>query len=112
MLLNDPDVRRGGARAGGARDCRKAGAIGGARLRFLFRAGGVADALGRRRLRLLQRSWRSGDWRTIEATPAAAAKADRGRGVQARWNVEAAELAAWTMVASTILNLDETITKE
>jgi hypothetical protein len=27
-------------------------------------------------------------------------------------NIEAAELAAWTMVASTILNLDETITKE
>ena len=27
-------------------------------------------------------------------------------------NVEASELAAWTTVASTILNLDETITKE
>ena len=27
-------------------------------------------------------------------------------------NVEAAELAAWTTVASTIFNLDETITKE
>jgi hypothetical protein len=27
-------------------------------------------------------------------------------------NLEATELAAWTMVASTILNLDETITKE
>ena len=26
--------------------------------------------------------------------------------------IDAAELAAWTMVASTILNLDETITKQ
>ena len=33
-------------------------------------------------------------------------------GASKRANVEATELAAWTMVASTILNLDETITKE
>ena len=33
-------------------------------------------------------------------------------GASKAGNVEAAELAAWTTVASTILNLDETITKE
>ena len=33
-------------------------------------------------------------------------------GASKAGNVEAAELAAWTTVASTIFNLDETITKE
>ena len=43
--------------------------------------------------------------------PAAAAKLI-AVGASKAGNVEAVELAAWTTVASTILNLDETITKE
>ena len=43
--------------------------------------------------------------------PAAAAKLI-AVGASKPGNVEATELAAWTTVASTILNLDETITKE
>jgi hypothetical protein len=43
--------------------------------------------------------------------PAAAAKLI-SIGASKAGNVEAVELAAWTTVASTILNLDETITKE
>ena len=33
-------------------------------------------------------------------------------GASKRANLEATELAAWTVVASTILNLDQTVTKE
>jgi hypothetical protein len=43
--------------------------------------------------------------------PAAAAKLI-SIGASRAGNVEAVELAAWATVASTILNLDETITKE
>src|SRR5260370_76798 len=43
--------------------------------------------------------------------PAQAAKLIAG-GASKPANVEAVELAAWTTGASTILNLDETITKE
>jgi hypothetical protein len=51
------------------------------------------------------------DWSTTRKTPAQAAKLIT-IGASKPANVEAVELAAWTTVASTILNLDETITKE
>ena len=55
----------------------------------------------------------SSNWPRIRAHPDAGAEAARRRRIAARTTSSiAAELAAWTMVASMILNLDETITKE
>ena len=56
-------------------------------------------------------TWRSASSRTTRRTRQPAAKLI-AVGASKAGNVEAAELAAWTTVASTILNLDETITKE
>ncbi len=51
-------------------------------------------------------------WSTIKQAARALAAKLIAIGASKPGNVEAVELAAWTTVASTILNLDETITKE
>ena len=79
-------------------------------LRFLFR-----EATARRatpaELRVLVDLAQRETRRTTRKTRQHAAKLI-AIGASKAGNVEAVELAAWTTVASTILNLDETITKE
>ena len=109
VLLNDPTyVEAARALAQRAllearRRCRRT------RVRFLFR-----EATARRatpaELRVLAGTG-AARTRHYKKDPAAAAKLI-SIGASKAGNVEAVELAAWTTVASTILNLDETITKE
>jgi len=108
VLLNDPTYVEA-ARVLAQRAIREAGSDPQARVRWLFReatsrpptpqeARVLLDLLQRRQNRYRQQ-------------PAEGAKLI-ATGASKPANVEAVELAAWTMVASTILNLDETITKE
>jgi hypothetical protein len=116
VLLNDPTYVEA-SRALAQRTILEAGNETGketgnapqARIRWLFR-----EATGRRptqaEARVLLELWQ----RRLEhyqKQPAEAAKLI-AIGASKPGNVEATELAAWTMVASTILNLDETVTKE
>jgi hypothetical protein len=108
VLLNDPTYVEA-SRVMAQRAILEAGADPQARIRFLFRQAAsrkpgpqemrVLLDLAQRRLEHYQKQ------------PELAAKLI-AVGASKPANLEAAELAAWTMVASTILNLDETITKE
>jgi hypothetical protein len=87
----------------------EAGADPQTRVRFLFR-----EATGRRPSPAELRALTDLAQRRLEhykKQPDLAAKLI-AIGASKPANLEAAELAAWTMVASTIFNLDETITKE
>jgi hypothetical protein len=108
VLLNDPTYVEA-ARVLAQRTILEAGSDAQARVRWLFR-----EATGRRptqaeaRVLLDLMQHRLDHYKQ---QPAEAAKLIV-IGASKPGNVEATELAAWTMVASTILNLDETITKE
>jgi hypothetical protein len=108
VLLNDPTYVEA-ARVLAQRAMAEAGAEPQARVRFLFR-----QATGRRPMpaetQLLLELERS----RLEHYRKAAAEADKLIAIGASKPAKAAapELAAWTVVASTILNLDETITRE
>jgi len=108
VLLNDPTYVET-ARVLARNAIMEGGSDPKLRLRFLFR-----EATGRRPtpaemqilLDLAQRRldhYRKEPGQAAKLIAVGAAKAP---------NVEAGELAAWTIVASTVLNLDETITKE
>jgi hypothetical protein len=108
VLLNDPTFVEA-ARVLAQHAMLEAGSDPQARVRFLFR-----EATSRRPTQpevrvLLDLAQRRLDHYRQE--PGLAAKLI-AVGASPAANVEATELAAWTMVASTILNLDETITKE
>ncbi len=108
VLLNDPTYVEA-ARVLAQRAILEGGNDPQARLRFLFRevtARRPNQSEVRILLDLLQR--RLDHYRK---EPAQAAKLI-AVGASKPANIEATELAAWTTVASTILNLDETITKE
>jgi Protein of unknown function (DUF1553)/Protein of unknown function (DUF1549)/Concanavalin A-like lectin/glucanases superfamily/Planctomycete cytochrome C len=108
VLLNDPTYVEA-ARVLAARAIREGGADPQARVRYLFRettGRRPTAAEGRILLDLAQR--RLAHYRGDRA---AAAKLI-AIGASPAAKVDVPELAAWTMVASTILNLDETITKE
>jgi hypothetical protein len=108
VLLNDPTYVEA-SRVLAERAIRESGADSQTRARFLFREAtlrrpSVAELrvlvdLAQRRLE------------HYRANPALAGKLI-ATGASKPGNVEAVELAAWTTVASTIFNLDETITKE
>ena len=108
MLLNDPTYVEA-SRALAQRAILEAGRDPQARLRWIFR-----EATARRPSQaemhvLLDLAQRRIDH--YKKDPEQAAKLI-AIGASKPANLEATELAAWTMVASTILNLDETITKE
>jgi hypothetical protein len=108
VLLNDPTYVEA-ARVLAQRAILEAGRDPQTRVRFLFReATSRRPSLAEMRvlLELAQRRLEH-----YKAEPAQAAKLI-AVGASPAANVEATELAAWTTVASTILNLDETITKE
>ena len=86
----------------------EAGSDAAARVRFLFRE---ATARAPRPPKSSAPRPRAARTRSYKKDPAQAAKLI-AVGASKPGNVEAVELAAWTTVASTILNLDETITKE
>ena len=108
VLLNDPTYVEA-SRVLAQRAMVEAGAEPQARVRFLFR-----EATGRRLSPAELRVLLDLAQRRLEhykKQPDLAAKLI-AIGASKPANMEAAELAAWTMVASTIFNLDETITKE
>jgi hypothetical protein len=108
VLLNDPTYVEA-ARALAQRALLKAGRDPQMRLRFLFRQATSRNPNAnetRILLDLVQRQLEH-----YRKQPELAAKLI-AVGASKAGNVEAVELAAWTMVASTVLNLDETITKE
>src|SRR4051812_17478410 len=107
ILLNDPTYVEASRVL--AQHAMGAGRDPQARLQFLFRAAAARrPSAGESRilLDLLQRRMEH-----YKQHPELAAKLI-AVGASKPGNVEAVELAAWTMVASTIFNLDETITKE
>ncbi len=109
VLMNDVQYVEA-ARNLAQRLCRLASPTDAARLKFGFRLATArqpeADELQVLR-RLLE------DYRREYAVDPEAAKALISQG-ESPWDptLEPAELAAWTMVATTLLNLDETLTKE
>ena len=108
VLLNDPTYVEA-ARALAQRTILEAGSDPQSRMRWLFReATGRRPTLAETRVLfdLIERRREH-----YKKQPAEAAKLI-AIGASKPGNVEATELAAWTMVASTILNLDETVTKE
>jgi hypothetical protein len=108
VLMNDPTYVEA-ARVLAGRAIHDAGATPQARVRYLFRQTTLrtpSEAELRLLADLAQRRLEH-----YRKNPALAAKLI-AVGASKPGNVEAVELAAWTMVASTILNLDETITKE
>jgi hypothetical protein len=108
VLLNDPTYVEA-SRVLAERALRDAGHDPLARVRFLFReatARRPSQAEARILLDLAQRRLEH-----YKQHPDLAAKLI-AIGASKPGNVEAVELAAWTTVASTIFNLDETITKE
>jgi hypothetical protein len=108
VLLNDPAYVEA-SRVLAERALKEAGHDPQARLRFLFR-----EATARRPSAAEMRVLLEFEQRRLEhyrKQPELAAKLI-AIGATKPGNVEAVELAAWTTVASTIFNLDETITKE
>ncbi len=108
VLMNDPTYVEA-ARVLAGRAIHDAGGTPQARVRYLFRQTTLrnpSDVELRLLADLAQRRLEH-----YRKNPALAAKLI-AIGAAKPGNVEAVELAAWTMVASTILNLDETITKE
>ncbi len=108
VLLNDPTYVEA-ARALAQRALLEAPADASSRARFLFREATARRASPAELRVLVELAQRELDH--YKKDPAQAAKLI-AIGASKAGNVEAAELAAWTTVASTILNLDETITKE
>jgi hypothetical protein len=108
VLLNDPTYVEA-ARVLAQRAIQEAGGDPAARVRFLFRqatARAPAERETRVLLELAQRRLEH-----YRKQPELARKLITA-GASPAANMNPVELAAWTMVASTILNLDETITKE
>jgi hypothetical protein len=108
VLLNDTTYVEA-ARVLAQRAILEAGRDPQARLRFLFREATARRPTPAETHILLDLAQRRLDH--YRQQPEAAAKLI-AVGASKAGNVEAVELAAWTMVASTIFNLDETITKE
>jgi hypothetical protein len=108
VLLNDPTYVEA-ARVLAQRAILEAGSDSPARVLLLFRAATARRPAPPETRTLLELAQRLQDRFRKEPGPARKLIAV---GASPAANVEAAELAAWTMVASTILNLDETITKE
>ena len=108
VLLNDPTYVEA-ARALAQRAILEAPGDASSRARFLFREATARRATPAELRVLLDLAQRELDH--YKKDPAQAAKLI-SIGASKAGNVEAAELAAWTTVASTIFNLDETITKE
>jgi hypothetical protein len=109
VLLNDPTYVEA-ARALAQRTLREAGRSAGDRVTFAFRQA-TARNPNRRELRVLSDLARR-KTAAYERDPAAAAKLLEVGESPRPESLDPAELAAWTTVASVILNLDETITKE
>ncbi len=108
VLLNDPTYVEA-SRVLAQRSMLEAGADPQARVRFLFReATARRPTLAETRI-LIDLAQRRLEYYKKHPDQAAALITT---GASKRTNVEATDLAAWTVVASTILNLDETITKE
>jgi hypothetical protein len=108
VLLNDPTyVEAARVLAQGA--IVQAGSDPQARVLFLFRAATARRPTPAETRTLLELEQRLMD--RYRKDPGAAQKLI-AVGASPAANLEATELAAWTMVSSTILNLDETITKE
>ncbi len=109
VLMNDPTYVEA-ARALAQRTLQEAGTATAQRVRYAFLLA-TAREPGREELRLLQRLAREQLSHYRRDREAAAKLIETGESVfDPRLNP--AELAAWTTVASAILNLDETITKE
>jgi hypothetical protein len=108
VLLNDPTYVEA-ARVLAQRTILMAGSDYQARVLFLFRAATTRRPAPPETRTLLELAQRLLDHYRKEPRHARNLIAV---GASPTANLEAAELAAWAMVASTILNLDETITKE
>jgi hypothetical protein len=108
VLLNDPTYVEA-SRVLAQSAIIEAGADAQARVRFLFRAVTSHRPSADEIRILLDLAQRRLDYYKKQPAQAAALIAT---GASKRANLEATELAAWTVVASTILNLDQTITKE
>jgi hypothetical protein len=108
ILMNDPTYVEA-SRVLAERAIREAGADPQARIRHLFRESTLRRPTAPEVRILLDLAQRRLEH--YKKQPALAAKLI-AVGASKPGNVEAVELAAWTTVASTILNLDETITKE
>lgn len=108
VLLNDPTYVEA-SRVLAQRAMLEAGADPQARVRFLFREATAHRPSAAEIRILLELAQRRLDYYKKQPAQAAALIAT---GASKRANLEATELAAWTVVASTILNLDQTITKE
>jgi hypothetical protein len=109
VLLNDPTYIEA-ARVLAEKMIREGGADPARRIRYAFRLATARDPNAKELqvLRELERT-ESGEYRRNKD----AARKLVGVGeAKANAKVDAGELAAWTTVASTILNLDETITRE
>ena len=104
------DLRRGGAGAGAAQRCSRAAPTTSARIAYAFRLATARKPSGKE-TGVLREPAQQPPRRVPQGSP----RRGQARGVgesprDAR--LDAAELAAWTTVASAILNLDETITKQ
>jgi hypothetical protein len=108
VLLNDPTYVEA-SRVLAQSAIIEAGADPQERVRFLFRAMTAHRPSADEIRILLDLAQRRLDYYKKQPAQAAALIAT---GASKRANLEATELAAWTVVASTILNLDQTITKE
>ena len=108
VLLNDPTYVEA-SRVLAQRAMMEAGADPQARVTFLFREATAHRPSAAEIRILLELAQRRLDYYKKQPAQAASLIAV---GASKRANLEATELAAWTVVASTILNLDQTITKE
>jgi hypothetical protein len=108
ILLNDPTYVEA-SRVLAQRAMTEAGADPQARIRFLFREAATHRPSAAEMRILLDLAQRRLDYYKKQPAQAAALVAI---GATKKANLEATELAAWTVVASTIFNLDQTITKE
>ena len=108
VLLNDPQFVEA-SRAFGQRIIKEGGKSTSSRIRFAFReATGRAPAADE--LKVLEDVYKQ--QRAVFREDTAAAKQLLSVGAfQADTDLDPAELAAWSTVASMILNLDETVTK-
>jgi hypothetical protein len=108
VLLNDPTYVEA-SRVLAEHAMLEAGADPQARVRFLFRAATARRPTIAETTILLDLAARRLEYYKKHPEQASALIAT---GAYKKPNVEATELAAWTVVASTIFNLDETVTKE
>ena len=108
VLLNDPTYVEA-ARILAERMMTQGGATPAERIRFAFRLA-TARPPSERELTMLTELFEKQQTRYRADRPAAAKLLANGE-TKRNEKLDAAELAAWTNVASTILNLDETVTK-